>query len=119
VMHRFGLHGRSFLPMMSGFGCNIPAILATRTLENERDRLTTMMVLPLMSCGARLTIWMLLIPAFFPEQWRAAALFLIYAIGIALALGGAWLLRRTLLKGDDAPFVMEFPPYRLPTVRAL
>jgi ferrous iron transport protein B len=119
VMHRFGLHGRSFLPMMSGFGCNIPAILATRTLENERDRLTTMMVLPLMSCGARLTIWMLLIPAFFPEQWRAGALFLIYAIGILLALGGAWLLRRTLLKGEDAPFVMEFPPYRLPTLRAL
>src|SRR5690606_41114940 len=63
VMHRFGLHGRSFLPMMSGFGCNIPGIMATRTLENERDRLTTIMVLPLMSCGARVTIWMLLIPA--------------------------------------------------------
>lgn len=119
TMSRFGLHGRSFLPMMSGFGCSIPGIMATRTLENERDRLTTMMVLPLMSCGARLTIWMLLIPAFFPEQWRALALWLIYAIGILLALGGAWLLRRTLLKGEDAPFVMELPPYRLPTVKSL
>jgi ferrous iron transport protein B len=75
--------------MMSGFGCSIPGIMATRTLENERDRLTTMMVLPLMSCGARLTIWMLLIPAFFPPAWRAPALWMIYAIGILLALAGA------------------------------
>lgn len=119
VMHRFGLHGRSFLPMMSGFGCSIPGIMATRTLENERDRLTTMMVLPLMSCGARLTIWMLLIPAFFPPAFRAPALWLIYAIGIALALAGSWVLRKTLLKGEEAPFVMELPPYRLPTLRSL
>lgn len=119
VMHRFGLHGRSFLPMMSGFGCSIPGILATRTLENERDRLTTMMVLPLMSCGARLTIWMLLIPAFFSPAWRAPALWAIYAIGIGMALVGAWILRRTLLRGEDAPFVMELPPYRLPTLRSL
>lgn len=119
VMHRFGLHGRSFLPMMSGFGCSIPGIMATRTLENERDRLTTMMVLPLMSCGARLTIWMLLIPAFFPPAFRAPALWLIYAIGIALALCGSWVLRKTLLKGEEAPFVMELPPYRLPTLKSL
>jgi ferrous iron transport protein B len=119
VMHRFGLHGRSFLPMMSGFGCSIPGILATRTLENERDRLTTMMVLPLMSCGARLTIWMLLIPAFFPPAFRAPALWLIYAIGIGLALSGSWVLRKTLLKGEEAPFVMELPPYRLPTLKSL
>ncbi len=119
VMHRFGLHGRSFLPMMSGFGCSIPGIMATRTLESERDRLTTMMVLPLMSCGARLTIWMLLIPAFFPPAFRAPALWLIYAIGIALALGGSWVIRHTLLKGEEAPFVMELPPYRLPTLKSL
>ena len=119
AMHRFGLHGKSFLPMMTGFGCSVPGILATRTLENERDRLTTMLVLPLMSCGARLPIWMLLVPAFFPPAWRAPALWLIYASGIALALLLALLLRRTLLKGEDAPFVMELPPYRMPTLRSV
>ncbi|MBK9376672.1 MAG: ferrous iron transport protein B [Holophagales bacterium] len=119
AMHRFGLHGKSFLPMMTGFGCSVPGILATRTLENERDRLTTMLVLPLMSCGARLPIWMLLVPAFFPPAWRAPALWLIYAAGVALALGLALLLRRTLLKGEDAPFVMELPPYRMPTFRSV
>jgi len=119
LMHRFGLHGKSFVPMMTGFGCSIPGILATRTLENERDRLTTMLVLPLMSCGARLPIWMLLIPAFFAPAWHAPMLFLIYMIGIVLALLIALLLRRSLLAGEDAPFVMELPPYRLPTLRAV
>lgn len=119
LMHLFGLHGRSFIPLMSGFGCSIPGIMATRTLENERDRLTTMLVLPLMSCGARLPIWMLLIPAFFAQNQRAAMLWAIYLIGIVLAFLLALLLRRTVLKGDDAPFVMELPPYRLPTVRAV
>ena len=119
AMHRFGLHGKSFLPMMTGFGCSVPGILATRTLENERDRLTTMLVLPLMSCGARLPIWMLLVPAFFPPAWRAPALWLIYAAGVALALLLALLLRRTILKGEDAPFVMELPPYRMPTLRSV
>jgi ferrous iron transport protein B len=119
VIHRFGLHGRSFIPLVTGFGCTIPGIMATRTMENERDRLTTMLVLPLMSCGARLPIWMLLIPAFFPEPWRAPALFGIYMVGIALALSLALLQRKTVLKGDEAPFVMELPPYRLPTLRAL
>jgi ferrous iron transport protein B len=117
LMHRFGLHGKSFIPMLSGFGCSVPGIMATRTLENHRDRLVTMLVLPLMSCGARLTIWMLLIPAFFPPAWRAPMLWLIYAVGISLALVLARLLRKTLLRGDDAPFVMELPPYRLPTLR--
>lgn len=119
VMHRFGLHGKSFLPMMSGFGCSIPGIMATRTLENERDRLTTMLVLPLMSCGARLPIWMLLIPAFFAPPWRAPMLWFIYAFGILMALLLAKLLRRSILSGEEAPFVMELPPYRLPTLRAL
>jgi len=119
VMHRFGLHGKSFVPMMTGFGCSIPGIMATRTLENERDRLTTMLVLPLMSCGARLPIWMLLIPAFFAPGMRAPVLWLIYAFGIALALVLALLLRRSLLQGEDAPFVMELPPYRVPTARAV
>ncbi len=119
AMHRFGLHGKSFLPMMTGFGCTVPGILATRTLENERDRLTTMLVLPLVSCGARLPIWMLLVPAFFPPAWRAPALWLIYASGVLLALLLALLLRRTLLAGEDAPFVMELPPYRVPTLRSV
>ncbi len=118
-MHKFGLHGKSFIPMMTGFGCTIPGIMATRTLENERDRLTTMLVLPLISCGARLPIWMLLIPAFFAESYRAPMLWLIYMIGILLAAVLARLLRSTLLKGEDAPFVMELPPYRMPTLKAL
>jgi ferrous iron transport protein B len=119
LMHRFGLHGKSFIPMMSGFGCSVPGIMATRTLENQRDRLVTMLVLPLMSCGARLPIWMLLIPAFFPPVWRAPMLWLVYASGILLALVLALVLRKTLMRGDDAPFVMELPPYRLPTLRSV
>ena len=119
LMHRFGLHGKSFIPMLSGFGCSVPGIMATRTLESHRDRIITMLVLPLMSCGARLTIWMLLIPAFFPPAWRAPMLWFIYAVGIALALLLALLLRKTLMRGDDSPFVMELPPYRLPTLRSV
>jgi ferrous iron transport protein B len=118
-MSKVGLHGKSFIPMLSGFGCSVPGILATRTLENPRDRIVTMLVLPLMSCGARLTIWMLLIPAFFPPAWRAPMLWFIYALGIAMALVLALLLRKTLLRGEDAPFVMELPPYRLPTPRSV
>jgi ferrous iron transport protein B len=119
AMHRFGLHGKSFLPMITGFGCSIPGIMATRTLENERDRLTTMLVLPLMSCGARLPIWMLLVPAFFAPRWRAPALFSLYAVGLCVALLLALLLRKSLLRGADAPFVMELPPYRVPTLRGV
>ena len=119
LMHRIGLHGRSFIPMLIGFGCSIPAILATRTLEGRRDRLTTMLVLPLMSCGARLTIYALIIPAFFAERWRAPMLWLIYLIGIALAVACAKLLRITVLRGEAPPFVMELPLYRLPTLRGL
>jgi ferrous iron transport protein B len=119
LLHRFGLHGKSFIPLVTGFGCSVPGIMATRTLENERDRLTTMLVLPLMSCGARLPIYMLLIPAFFAPAWHAPMLWLIYIIGIALAAGLAKLLRSTLLAGEDAPFVMELPPYRMPTMKAV
>lgn len=118
ALHRFGLHGQSFVPLVTGFGCSIPGILATRTLRNERDRLVTMLVLPLMSCGARLPIWLLLVPAFFPPELRAPALWGIYVAGVVLALGLAVALRRSLLRGEDAPFVMELPPYRLPTARA-
>ncbi len=116
-MHKIGLHGKSFIPMLIGFGCTVPAIMATRTLENRRDRLTTMLVAPLISCGARLPIYVLIIPAFFPQAWHAPMLWLIYVIGIALAVVTAKLLRSTLFKGEAEPFVMELPPYRMPTVR--
>ena len=117
LMHKIGLHGRSFIPMLLGFGCTVPAIMATRTLETRRDRLTTMLVLPLMSCGARLPIYALFIPAFFPEAWRTPILWGIYLIGILLAIVLAKVLRSTLFRGEVAPFVMELPPYRMPTVR--
>ena len=119
LMHKIGLHGKSFIPMLIGFGCTVPAVMATRTLETRRDRLTTIMVLPLMSCGARLPIYMLIIPAFFPQAWQAPMLWTIYIIGIVLAVVLAKLLRATLFKGEAVPFVMELPPYRMPTLRGL
>ena len=117
-MHKIGLHGKSFIPMLIGFGCTVPAILATRVLESRRDRLTTMLVLPLMSCGARLPIYALLIPAFFAERLRAPVLWGIYLVGIVAAVGLAKLLRATLFRGEATPFVMELPPYRMPTIRS-
>ncbi|MBN1615614.1 MAG: ferrous iron transport protein B [Deltaproteobacteria bacterium] len=119
LMHKIGLHGKSFIPMLIGFGCSVPAIMATRMLENRRDRLTTMLVLPLMSCGARLPIYALIIPAFFPETLHAPMLWIIYFIGIVLAVVGAKVLRSTLLKGESVPFVMELPPYRMPTLKGV
>ncbi len=118
LMHRFGLHGRSFIPMLLGFGCTVPAVLATRTLESRRDRLATILVLPLFSCGARLPVYLLVAGAFFPGR-QAAVLILTYGLGILLALSGAKLLTRSVIRGGDSPFVMELPPYRLPTARAL
>ena len=119
LMHKIGLHGKSFIPMLIGFGCSVPAIMATRTLEDRKDRLTTMLVAPLMSCGARLPIYALIIPAFFPAAWRARMLWIIYVIGIVLAILCAKLLRRTLFRGESTPFVMELPPYRVPTAKGL
>jgi ferrous iron transport protein B len=119
IMHKIGLHGKSFIPMLIGFGCSVPAIMATRILENRRDRLTTIMVIPLMSCGARLTIYALFIPAFFAPRWQGPVLWVVYVIGIALAVTCAKLLRMTLCKGETMPFVMELPPYRMPTVKAM
>jgi len=119
LMHKIGLHGKSFIPMLIGFGCSIPAIMATRILENKRNRLTTIMVLPLMSCGARLTIYGLLIPAFFPQNWRGPVLWVIYLTGIVLAVIAAKVLRLTVFRGDTTDFVMELPPYRVPTFKSL
>jgi ferrous iron transport protein B len=117
LMHKIGLHGKSFIPMLIGFGCTVPAILGTRVLENRRDRLTTMLVLPLMSCGARLPIYTLFVPALFAATWQAPVLWSIYLIGIVLAVLLAKLLRSTVFQGEAAPFVMELPPYRLPTLK--
>lgn len=119
LMHKMGLHGKSFVPMLIGFGCSVPAIMATRTLEHRRDRLATMMVVPLMSCGARLPIYALIIPAFFPPVWHGPMLWIIYCIGIVLAIGCAKLLKSTLLRGETPPFIMELPPYRMPTLRSV
>ncbi len=117
LMHQVGLHGKSFVPMLTGFGCTIPAIMATRTLENPKDRLVTMLVTPLMSCGARLPVYTLLIAAFFPPAVAGNVLFSIYLIGIALALLMAKVFRTWLFPGESEPFVMELPVYRLPTLK--
>jgi ferrous iron transport protein B len=119
VMKTVGLHGKSFIPMLLGFGCSIPAIMATRTIESRRARMTTMLIIPLMSCSARLPIYALVIPAFFVAQMRASVLWIIYLIGVALAMCCAWLLRKTLFAGEGLPFLMELPPYRLPTIRSI
>lgn len=118
LLNKIGLHGKSFIPMLIGFGCSVPAIMATRTLDNRRDRLITMFVIPLISCSARLPIYLLIIPAFFPQKWHAPMLWLIYVIGIALAVVSAKLLRATVFKGQTSPFLMELPPYKVPTIKA-
>ncbi len=119
VMRRFGLQGRSFVPLVLGFGCSVPAIMATRTIESERDRRVTIMVLPLMSCSARLPIYALIIPAFFAERYQAVMMWLIYLIGVAVALTAARILKSTLFRGDGEIYLMELPPYRMPTFRSL
>jgi ferrous iron transport protein B len=118
-MNKMNLHGKSIVPMLLGFGCSVPAIMATRTLESKQERMTTMMVLPLMSCGARLTIYALLIPAFFPSHLHGPMLWLLYFIGILVAMVAAKILRKTIFKGDSVPFLIELPEYRLPTLRNL
>lgn len=118
VMHKIGLHGKSFIPFLIGFGCSVPAIMATRTLDNQRDRILTMLVTPFMSCGARLPIYLLIIPAFFDKN-QALILWVIYLIGILLAIVIAKILGMTVLKGESAPFVMELPPYRIPTLKGV
>lgn len=119
LMRRFGLQGRSFVPLVLGFGCNVPAILATRTIESERDRKTTILVLPLMSCSARLPIYALIIPAFFAVQYQPFVMWLMYLIGVVIALFAARLLKKTLFRGDGEVYLMELPPYRMPTAKSL
>jgi len=118
LMHKIGLHGKSFIPLLMGFGCNVPAIMATRTIENKNDRLVTMLIIPFMSCSARYPVYVLLISAFF-VSYKGAVLFLLYLIGIALAALVAFLLKKSLFKAREIPFVMELPPYRMPTLKAI
>ncbi len=118
IMHKMGLHGKSFIPLIMGFGCNVPAIMASRTIENRKSRLITMLVNPLMSCSARLPIYLLLVGAFFPNN-ASLVLLGIYATGIFLAVLLARLFSKFLVKGDDTPFVMELPPYRMPTAKSI
>jgi len=118
LLHAFGLHGQSVFPMMLGFGCSVPAIMAARTLKSRRDRIVTILVTPFMSCGAKLPVHVLLAGAFFPDN-AANMVILIYAIGVALSLLSALVLRNTVLRGDPTPFVMELPPYRAPTLRGV
>ena len=119
IMRKFGLQGRSFVPLVLGFGCNVPAIMATRTIESDRDRRTTIMVLPLMSCGARLPIYALIIPAFFAVKYQAMVMWIMYIIGVVIALIAARIMKSTLFKGDGEVYLMELPPYRVPTLRSL
>ena len=120
LMHRMGLHGKSFIPLIMGFGCNVPAVMSTRMLESRKSRLITMLVLPFMSCSARLPVYLLLAGAFFPVPWQATLiLFSLYIIGVLMAVVSARLLKTSVFKGEDIPFVMELPPYRRPTVRSV
>jgi ferrous iron transport protein B len=116
IMHRFGLHGRSFIPLIMGFGCNVPAILATRSMRNRGDRILTMLIIPFMSCSARLPVYILIISAFF-VKYQALILIGIYAVGIVFAFITAQILNRTVFRNKETPFVMELPAYRLPTIR--
>jgi ferrous iron transport protein B len=119
VMHLLGLHGKAFIPMMMGFGCNAPAIMATRTLESERDRILSILINPLMSCSARLPVYVLITGAFFLPEQAGTVIFSLYLLGLVLAIAMGRLFSKTILPGKAAPFVMELPPYRLPTVRGL
>jgi ferrous iron transport protein B len=116
VMHKIGLHGKSFIPLLTGFGCGVPAIMATRTLENPKDRIITMLAIPFMSCSARLPVYLLFVSAFF-EKHQALILLSIYLIGIFMAILTALILKKTKFKNDTGQFVMELPPYRIPTLR--
>ena len=120
LMHRMGLHGKSFIPLIMGFGCNVPAVMSTRMIESRKSRLITMLILPFMSCSARLPVYLLLAGAFFPVPWQATlVLFSLYIIGVLMAVVSARLLKTSVFKGEDIPFVMELPPYRRPTVRSV
>ncbi|HHP7234935.1 MAG TPA: ferrous iron transport protein B [Desulfobacterales bacterium] len=118
IMHLIGLHGKSFIPMLMGFGCNVPAIMATRTLESEKDRILTILITPFMSCSAKLPVYVVLAGTFFGRH-AGTVIFCVYLTGIALSMISGRIFRSTLLRGADAPFVMELPPYRVPMLKSL
>ncbi|MFW2582318.1 ferrous iron transport protein B, partial [Aliarcobacter butzleri] len=117
--HKFGLHGKSFIPLITGFGCSVPAYMAARTLKNERDRLLTLFIIGFMSCGARLPIYVLFIGAFFSQYNEGNVLFLIYICGAFIGLISAKILKVVVFKGEEEPFVMEIPKYRLPSLKLI
>ena len=119
LMHGMGLHGKSFIPLIMGFGCNVPAVMATRTIESRRSRLITMLVLPMMSCSARLPIYIMITGAFFAAQYQSLVMISLYVVGIVLSVIIARVLSTWVIKGEDTPFVMELPPYRFPTAKAI
>lgn len=119
LMHKMGLHGKSFIPLIMGFGCNVPAVMATRTIESRRSRLVTMLILPLMSCSARLPIYVMITGSFFALKYRSLAMLSLYVIGILMSVIMSRVFSRFLVKGEDTPFVMELPPYRFPTWKAI
>ena len=119
LMHKMGLHGKSFIPLIMGFGCNVPAIMATRTIESRRSRIITMMILPFMSCSARLPIYIMIAGTFFSLQYRSWVLLSLYAIGILMSVVVSKIFSSLVIKGEDTPFVMELPPYRWPTPKAI
>lgn len=118
AMHAMGLHGKSFIPLVLGFGCNVPGVYATRTLESGRDRVLTALLVPLMSCGARLPVYVLFVGVFFPDR-PGTVIWSLYVVGIALAILMGVVFKRTLFRGDAPPFIMELPPYRMPSARSL
>ena len=119
LMHKMGLHGKSFIPLIMGFGCNVPAVMATRTIESRRSRLITMLILPMMSCSARLPIYIMITGTFFALKYRSAIMISLYVVGILMAVIMSKIFSRFLVKGEDTPFVMELPPYRFPTKKAI
>lgn len=119
LMHGMGLHGKSFIPLIMGFGCNVPAVMATRTIESRRSRLITMLVLPMMSCSARLPIYIMITGAFFAVRYQGLIMLSLYFVGILLSVLMARILSSWVIKGEDTPFVMELPPYRFPTAKAV
>ena len=119
LMHKMGLHGKSFIPLVMGFGCNVPAVMATRTIESRRSRLITMMIIPFMSCSARLPIYIMIVGTFFSLQYRSWVMLSLYVVGILMSVVVSKVFSTFVIRGEDTPFVMELPPYRWPTPKAI
>ncbi|MDD6472253.1 MAG: ferrous iron transport protein B [Bacteroidales bacterium] len=119
LMHKMGLHGKSFIPLIMGFGCNVPAVMATRTIESRRSRLITMLILPMMSCSARLPVYIMITGTFFAARYQSTIMISLYVIGMVMSIIVSRILSKWVIKGEDIPFVMELPPYRFPTAKAI